>query len=120
MRRWADKHAARLGQGLEPGRQIGSIADNGLLSGRADAGCATRNDETGGNAHTRLQRWSVRLLQLSDLLHDFQSGPHRAFSCVLLRLRKAEIHEYAVTKVLRDTSYLPIAAVQVSRYFRNS
>src|ERR1700691_1190005 len=104
MRRWADKHAARLGQGLKPGRQIGSIPYNGLLSGRADAGCASRNDETGGDADTRLQRWSVRLLQLSDLLHDFQSGPHCAFGCVLLRLGKAEIHEDAVTQVLRDKS----------------
>ena len=104
MRRWADKHAAGVGQGLKPGRQIGSIADNGLLSGRADAGCASRNDETGGDAHTRLQRSSVRLLQLSDLLHDFQTGPDCAFGCVLLRLRKAEIHEDAVTQVLRDIS----------------
>ena len=104
MRRWADKHAARVGQGLKPGRQIGSIADDGLLSGRADAGCASRNDETGDDAHTRLQRSSVRLLQLSDLPHDFQTGPDRALGGVLKRSWKAEIHEYAVTQVLRDKS----------------
>jgi len=51
-----------------------------------------------------LQRSSVGLLQLCDLLHDFQSGPHCAFGCVLLRLWKAEIHEYAVAQVLRDKS----------------
>ena len=127
MRRWADKHAIRVGQGLKPGRQIGSVADNGLLSGRADAGCASRNDETGGDAHARLQRSSVRLLQLSDLLHDFQSGPHCALGCVLLRLWKAEIHDYAVTEVLRDKSIVfanhrhagvPVLAQQTDQVLR--
>src|ERR1039457_1510737 len=86
MRRRADEHAVGLCHGLKPGRQIGRIADNGLLSGGADAGWASRYDETGSYTHPRLQRSSVRLLQPSDLLHDFQAGPDGAIGRVLLRM----------------------------------
>ena len=105
MRRGADKDAAGLGQRLKPGRQIGRIADNCLLSRRADARCALRNDETRGETHPCLQRSSVGLPQPSDLLHDFQTGPDGAMGRVLLRLRKTKIHEDADTKVLRDMSF---------------
>src|SRR6516165_10324201 len=41
MRRGADKDAAGVGQRLKPSRQIGCIADNCLLSRRADTRCGS-------------------------------------------------------------------------------
>jgi hypothetical protein len=74
-----------------------------------------------------LQRSSVRLLQPSDLLHDFQAGPDGAIGRVLLRMRKTEIHEDAITQVLRDISVvfsdrrhtgLAVLAQQTDQIFR--
>ena len=127
MRRRANKDAAGLRQRLKPGRQIGRIADNCLLSRRADACCASRNDETRGDAHACLQRSSIGLPQPPDLLHDFQTGPDGAISRVLLRLRKTKIHQDAVAKVLRDMSFesvnrrdagFAILAQQLDQIFR--
>jgi hypothetical protein len=61
MRRWAHQHAIGFCQGLKSSRQIWRVTDDGLLSGHADAGCFTYNDETGRDSHTALQRLSVRL-----------------------------------------------------------
>jgi hypothetical protein len=96
MRRWADQHAIGFRQGLKASRQIGGVADDGLLSGGADAGCFASNDKTGRDSQAALQWRSIRLLQLSNRLHDFQSGPDRALRRVLLRLWKTEIDENAV------------------------
>src|SRR5262249_51281486 len=106
MRGGADSDAAGVSQRLKAGRQMGCIADTCLLSRRADACCASRNDETRGDTHTCLQRSSVGLPQPSDFLHDFQTGPNGALGRVLLRLRKTKIHEDAVTKVLRYMSFV--------------
>src|ERR1700733_15141494 len=91
MRCGADKDAAGVGDRLKPSRQIGCIADDRLLARCANPCCASRDDKTGDDTHTCLQRCSVGLPQPSDLLDDFQTGPDGALGCVLLRLRKTKI-----------------------------
>ena len=126
MRRGADQHTIGFGCGLKACRQVGRVADDGLLSGGANAGCFAGNDEPGRNSHAALQRQSVRPLQPSDLLDGFKTGPDRQFGCVLQRQRKAKIHQYSVAQILRDISVIfadrgnagvPILAQQADEVF---
>src|SRR5450432_3423209 len=102
MRRRTDQHAARLRVALQPGGEIGRVANNSLLAGRAYAARFAGNDNARRYAHAGLQRLSVPLLQPCDLVDDLQSGAHGAFGRVLLRQGKTEIDQYAITKILRD------------------
>ena len=126
MRRGADQHTIGFGGGLKACRQVGRVADDGLLSGGANAGCCTGNDEPGRNSDAALQRQSIRPLQPSDFLDDFKTSPDRQFGCMLQRQGKAKIHQYSIAQILRDISVIfadrgnasvPILAQQADEVF---
>jgi hypothetical protein len=67
--RLADDHAAGLRESLEPGRQVGGLADHRLLPGGAHTDQLADHDQTGRYPDAGRQwfsRWSLQLRECLD------------------------------------------------------
>jgi hypothetical protein len=102
LRAGRDHHRPRLGQRLQPRRQVGRLADNTALARFALADQITDHDETGGYPDPRLQRCSCRRVEPAYRLDQRQPGPHRPLGIVLVGARIAEIGKHAVAHVFGD------------------
>src|SRR5271170_5486677 len=61
MRQRADEHATRIRQCLQSSGQVGGVADDGFLSGRAYSSYAARHRQARGDSYPSLHRFSIRL-----------------------------------------------------------
>ena len=97
-----DHHRARLGQGLQPRREVRRLADHRLFLRGALADQIADDHQPGGDADPHLQ-WRRRGgVEPGHRLDQRQPGPHRALGIVLVGPRIAEIGEHAVAHILRD------------------
>ena len=98
----ADDDSAWLGKGLEPRREVGRLADHGLLLRRALADQLANHDQPGRDADPRRERRGRAALEPADRLDQSEPSSHRPLGVVLVRLRPAEVGEHAVAHVLGD------------------
>ena len=97
-----DHHGSRLGQRLQPRREVRRLADHRLLLRRPLADQIADHDQPGGDPDPHLQRCARRRLERRHRLDQPQPGAHRPFGIVLVGARIAEIGEHAVAHVLGD------------------
>ena len=97
-----DHHGPRLGQCLQPRREVRRLADHRLFLRCALADQIADDHQPGGDADPHLQ-WRRRDgVEPGHLLDQLQPGAHRALGIVLVGPRIAEIGEHAVAHVLGD------------------
>ena len=94
-----DEHAMRFGERLQPGGEIGRVADDGLLLRGAAADDLADDDEAGGDADPRGERAVADAPHRGD---DLEPGAGGALGAVLVRLGIAEISEHAVAHELGE------------------
>ena len=94
--------ACRMRRALQPGRQIGRVADDAVLLGLSRADQVADDHEPRRDADAYMQGRAGGGLQLRRRLDDRKAGPHSALGVVLVRLRIAEIGEHAVAHVFGD------------------
>ena len=99
-RRFADDQRVRRGQTLQPGGEVGRLADDSALLRRALADQIADRREPGGDAEPHVQILSRG--QLADRLDHRQPGAHRALGIVLMRMWVTEIDQHPVAHVLGD------------------
>ena len=97
-----DHHRARLGQRLQPRREVGRLADHRLFLRGALADQIADDHQSGGDADPHLQWRRREGVEPGHLLHQLQRRAHRALGIVLVGPRIAEIGEHAVAHVFRD------------------
>ncbi len=97
-----DHHRPRLGQRLQPRREVRRLADHRLLLRRALADQIADDDEPGGDPDPHLQPHLGRGVEPRHRLDHAERGPHRPLGVVLVGPRIAEIGEHAVAHVLGD------------------
>ncbi len=105
--RFADHQLARLGQRLQPGREIGRVADHGLLTGGALADQLADHDEPGRDADPAGERLARTCGQIGDGVAHREPGPDRPLRLVLVRYRPTEIGQDAVAHELRHMALEP-------------
>ena len=97
-----DHHRARLGQRLQPRREVRRLADDPAFLRFALADEIAHDHQAGGDADPHLQ-WRRRDgVEPGHLLDQLQRRAHRALGIVLVGPRIAEIGEHAVAHVLGD------------------
>ena len=96
-------NAARLGERLQPGSQVGRVADDGLLLRRSFADEIADNDQPGRNADAGSERFAARRWKAGGCCGGGHAGANRSFGIVLMRLRPAEIGQHAVAHQLGDS-----------------
>ena len=89
-------------QGLQPGREVGRVADDRLLLGRALADQVADHDQPGGNSDPRRQGFALGRAQPSDGLEGGQAGEDRPLGVVLVRPGPTEVGKDAIAHELRD------------------
>ena len=94
--------AARLGQRLQPRRQIGRVADDRLFLRRALSDEIADHDDAGRDADADLQLLLRPRFELRDDGGDVEAGPDRPLGVVLVGARKAEIGQHAVAHEFGD------------------
>jgi hypothetical protein len=121
----ADHHGARLGQGLQPRRQVRRLADHRLLLRGALADQIADHHETGRYAGANLQLVPGRPpaqggrsgdgghIEPADCGNDIEAGAHGALGIFFVGVRKAEIDEHAVAHVFGDE---PVVAANRLRH----
>ena len=103
--RLGDHDAARLGQRLQPGREVRRLADHRLLLRRTLADQIADHDEPGGDADPGRKRLAAGVVEpRHGRRTQREPGPHRPLGVVLVRPRPAEIGEHAVAHVLGDVA----------------
>jgi hypothetical protein len=108
-----DDNGTGLGQRLQPGGEVRSLAHNRLLLNRAFADQITDDHQPGGDPDTRLELDGFDI-EATDRVDHAQPCPDRPLGVVLMRLRVAEIHQHTVAHVPGDK------AVGPSDYFGDS
>jgi hypothetical protein len=103
-RRGSDQDRVGLRQRLQPGRQVGRLADDRLLLGGAFADKVADDHHSGGDADPRRQGLADGRAEPPDRLDGGQAGQHRAFGVVLVRPRVAEVGQHPVAHVLGDVA----------------
>jgi hypothetical protein len=96
-----DDDRARLGQGLQPGGEVGRLADDRLLLRRSLADQIADDHQPGGDADARLQLDGFDI-EANDGLDQTEPCSDRAFGIVLMRPRVPEINEHAVAHIFGD------------------
>ncbi len=97
-----DHHRARLGQRLQPRREVRRLANDPAFLRFARADEIAHDDEARGDADPHLQ-WRRRDgVEPGHLLDQLQPRAHGAFGIVLAGPRIAEIGEHPVAHVLGD------------------
>jgi hypothetical protein len=86
-----DHDGARPGERLQPRRQIGRLANDGLFLRRPLADEVANHDDAGGYADADIQTSACGRIELSDGSRDVETGSDRSFGVVLVGARKAEI-----------------------------
>ncbi len=86
---------------LQPGGQVGRLADHGLLLRGTLADQLADHDEAGGDADPAGER-RVAGAEPPDRSDNRQPGANRPLGLVLVRHRPAEIGQHAVAHELRD------------------
>ena len=96
-----DHHLPGPGQRLQSGGEVGRVADGRVLLPGAGIGHAAHHHQPARHPHPHLQRAGQTRdgLQSCHRLQQGQAGSHRPLGGVLLRLRVAEIGEYAVADI---------------------
>ena len=97
-----DQYRTRLGDRLQPRRQIRGRPDHRLLLGRVRARHLPNHHLPGRNADPSLQAHTFAWLQPGDRRHQFEPGAYRPLRIVLMGARIAEIDQDAVTHVAGD------------------
>lgn len=97
-----DDDRVRFGQRLQARRQVGRLADHGLLLGGARADEIADHDETGGDADANLQGNARGGLQLRRRLHKRKPGMHGALGVMLMGSRIAKISQHPVAHIFGD------------------
>jgi hypothetical protein len=97
-----DRDPARLDEALQPGREIGGVADDGLLPRRTLTDDVADHDEARGDADADGEILARSRLQSRHHFRDFEPGMHRPRCVVLVRAGEPEIGEHAVAHELRD------------------
>ena len=95
-----DDHHVRLGDPLQPRREVRRLADDAALLRLSRADQIADHDQPGRNADTGLQ--GSGRLERGHRRDQLQARPHRPLGVVLMGLRIAEIDEHAVAHVFRD------------------
>ncbi len=101
-RRLRDHDAARLGQALQPRRQIGRLADDGLFLRRALSDEIANDDDAGRDADADPQGLFRARVELRDDSGDVETRSDRPFGVFLMGAREAEIGQHAVAHELGD------------------
>ena len=96
-----DDDRVRLGNALEPRREVRRLADDAALLGFTRADQVADDDKPGRNADTGLQRRTGDFNSLTAAISS-KPRPHRPLGVILMRLRIAEINEHPVAHVFRD------------------
>jgi hypothetical protein len=96
-----DHYFVGTSEGLQPGREVGRLADDRLLLGRPRANEIADDHEPGGDADARLQLDGFDV-ETADSVDDTLPGSDSPLCVVLMRLRVTKIDEHAVAHVLRD------------------
>ena len=98
----SDDDGIRFRQPLQPGGEIGRLAENRMLLGRAFANDVAGDHQAGGDPDPDPQADVVRHGQGRDRLDHAEAGADRALGVVLADLRIAEIDEKPVAHIARD------------------
>ena len=93
-RRRRDDDAVRFGEALQPGGEIGRVADDRLLLRRALAHEIADDDEAGRDADAHGELLAGAGLQARHDCGDFQPRVDRPRRVILVRAGKAEIGEH--------------------------
>ena len=102
------QHGVGLGQGLQPRRQVGRLANDRLLLRRAAADRLANHDhQAGGDTDPHAQCDAVGRVELGDFVDDFQPDLRGALRVVFMRLRIAEIGQDAVAHEAGDIAGSP-------------
>ena len=101
----ADDDAAGLGDHLQAGREVGRLADHGLLLRGAVADQLTYHDRARGDADPGCQRFARRRFQVHQRIADREPGAHGTLRLVLVGPRPAEIGQHAIAHVFGDVSF---------------
>jgi hypothetical protein len=109
---FADDHRARLGHGLQARGEVGGVADDRLLPGRALADQIADNHETRGDPDAAGERLSAAA-QPRHRGHDREAGAHGPLGLVLVRPGPAEVRQDAVAHKLGD---IALEAPNLARY----
>jgi hypothetical protein len=96
-----DDDGIRLGQGLQPGGQVGRFTDDRLLLRRTLANQIANDHQPGGNADARLELDGFDI-ETTDIVDDAQSRPDRPLGIVFMRSRVTEIDQNPVAHVFGD------------------
>ena len=97
-----DDDHVRLGDRLQPRREVRRLADDAALLRLARSDQVADDDQPGRDADPHVQRRAGRGDELRRCLDDREPGLHGALGVVLVRLRIAEIGEHAVAHVFGD------------------
>src|SRR5215472_16363129 len=96
-----DNDRVRFGQGLQPSGEIWRFTDDRLLLGRSCADQIADDHQSGGDAYARLGLDGFDI-EASHSIDDTQACSDRALGIVLMRMRVAQIDQYAVAHILGD------------------
>ena len=107
LRGSADDHRVGGGQALQPGGQVGRLAQRQAL-GPVAATHLAHHHQPGMDAHPHSQAYAMVAHQVrvpgADGLDNPQAGMHGPRGIVFMRLRIAKIHQQPVTEILRNMS----------------
>jgi hypothetical protein len=101
-----DHDGARPGERLQPRRQIGRLANDGLFLRRPLTDEVANDDDAGGNAVADIQTNACGRIELGDGSRDVETGSNCSFGVVLVGARKAEIGQHAVTHEFGDEAVI--------------
>ncbi len=103
-------HRVGLGHALQPGGQIGRLADNGVVVRAASRDGVADNHQAGRDAdphsHIHISELFQTSIQLGNSAHQFEPGTYGPFSIVLVRYRKPEIDENAIAHMSGDVAII--------------
>ena len=99
----ADHHGPGLGQRLQPGREVGRLADRvALARPTLTAAGVANHHRAGGDADPGPERGAARRREPGDRPDELEPGADRALGVVLVRLRVAEVGEDAIAEELGE------------------
>ncbi len=101
-----DHDSIRLGQSLQSGGEVGRFTDDRLFLRGSFANQIADDHQPRGDPDARLQldRFDI---EATDNVDGAEPRPHRPLGVVLMRLRVAEIDQYAVAHVPGDEAIKP-------------
>ena len=102
-----DHHLPGLRDRLQPGGEVGRLADDGLLPCRAFAHEVADHHKPGRDPDPHGQRFALRCREVAHRGHHGKPGPHGALGFVLVRPGPAEVAEDAVAHQLGHVTLEP-------------